>query len=215
MNIKQKNELFITSIQQNDISTIESLLLDEEIDPAFNSNCFILEAVLFGRLSIVKLLLNDSRVDPTERNNLPLRKAIEANYKKISLLILKKTLRNPNFNTKISWIFKKCKELKNHNVTKYILQNSDVIINKDYSWLLIIIIKYNNPELLKLYLQDERAIPEMETNWCINYANNHFVTESVDLLWNCKTVKDTLHNDMPKLFNKLTKISIQSKIKSF
>jgi len=84
-----KEMLWMRAIIQNDIATIQLLLQDTTINPAFDDQITLTKAIECGRIEIVTLLLNNSQIDPTASDNLALRKAAEYNRLSIVNRLLK------------------------------------------------------------------------------------------------------------------------------
>jgi hypothetical protein len=61
------------AIQKNNVLAVASLLKDPRIDPSYNYNCAIQNAV--ENIEITKLLLQDPRVDPSAEDNLAIQNA--------------------------------------------------------------------------------------------------------------------------------------------
>jgi hypothetical protein len=72
-----------------------------------------------------------------------------------------------------------------------------------------------NFEMLTLLINDKRIDPTVQKNQSIYTCYKFKHMDSVLLFWNQQSVKDTLKNDHPSLYNELIKEDIKEKIKYF
>ena len=83
-----KQEQFDKAIWENDFNIVESLIIDQEVNPAANNNYAILTSSEQGYYDIVKLLLKDKRVDPSADNNKSILFASRNGHYEIAKLLL-------------------------------------------------------------------------------------------------------------------------------
>jgi hypothetical protein len=70
-------------------------------------------------------------------------------------------------------------------------------------------------EMVHLLMNHKDVNPQDHRNNAIKLANEGCHNEVLLLLWSDQRIKDTLLNDHPRLYNKLIKLDIKSKIINF
>lgn len=76
-------------------------------------------------------------------------------------------------------------------------------------------IKENNTKDLISILEDRTVNASFNANSPIYYAHDKNLTEIVDILWDQKSIKDSLLKDKPDLYRILIKKDIKEKISKF
>src|SRR3989304_3981375 len=86
MDIQQQ---FFEACKIGDFDKVKSLLVNENVNPAYNNNYAIQMASYKGHYNIVKLLLEDKRVNPADWNNNSIIWASFSNHYNIIKLLLR------------------------------------------------------------------------------------------------------------------------------
>ena len=77
------------------------------------------------------------------------------------------------------------------------------------------VVEDNNMLLVDLMIKSKIYDFSTNNNRLIQEANYEGFHYIVELLWQQKSVKNTLKNDFPELFNNIIKIEVTLKVKSF
>ena len=180
------------------------------------NNTAILSASDKGHTDIVTLLLNDPRVDPTVKKNYAISSAIEnGHFDVIKLLLNDSRVQGSLEDDTISNALLLTIHKGKLNVFEFLLNNTKINPSKNFNHAIILSSRAGKIDFVKLLLNDPRVDPSDDNNSAINLAYHNQYDDCVALLRNDKRVKNTLINDFPNIYNKLTKEDLKENIKQF
>jgi ankyrin repeat protein len=210
-----KQDEFKKAVINNDISLVEILLKDKDIDPAYDNNSAMRIVSREGHFDIAKLLIADGRVEFT---NYPYcHSVLEAlsfkGHFNIVELLLNETDTNPSDYNNIALT-----NAANYGHLKIVqLLLKDKRVNPaDCQNLAIRNATYNgHKEITELLLSYKRVDPSDFENHAIYFSYENGLLDIVSLLWNDNRVKTTLVNDFSNLYAILMQKDIQCKMSKF
>ncbi len=103
---------------------------------------------------------------------------------------------------------------QNEKIEKF-LKNKKFRYRYSFSKYLYNAVSVQNLEAIKLLLKHSDADPTSDDNFCISQAYNKGFHDITMFLWHIPSVKETLLNDSPDLFNSMKQKELQKNINGF
>jgi ankyrin repeat protein len=149
-----------------------------------------------NNLETVKELYNHKNVTPSRNNNYALKGACQMGQFEVAKFLLENC--DVDINDDYGWAL--AKSIKNNRVkvVELILSREELIFSSIH---FINAVKYGNIEMVKLFLNYKDTIPNINNNRAFISAYTSNFHDITSLLWNIKSVQDTLKKQNIQMYN--------------
>lgn len=183
-----RQELFMTSIENNYDHYIITLLNDDNVDPAANDNYAIRYACKNNMLNVVSLLLASEKIDPSVSHNYCIRVAVVNNNTDMVRLLLSYDSVDPSRAYSVEEIEEMSKECDPAEIEEFkTLYSLDLI--------LVAAIDHCNTEMVDIMLVNGKVDPSISNNIAVTEAVTNNNISMVETLMRDDRVDTTIDED--------------------